>query len=399
LEFLITDAPMPRAFRFHALPFLLASALLPGPPALAQASQAAADQDDLAVVVERARQEGVPDMPAYRKAREVLELKLLAALWKAREEGRFAPAPPPVEAELLAEYRSKPEAFLLAPTFTARQILILVKGNPAFPDLGLEPAAAEALAREARERLLTGDPWEAVAREFSQDSATRLHGGLIPEGHFGTYPREMEAALRLQEPGRLGEPVASALGWHVLLLERRTPEGARLPFSEARALLARRLQGERDAAAKESAMAPLRAQAGLRLRPAALEPFRPGSPTPTTVLATLGDQPLTEEDFGWFFRDAFRTPERKRILRNPGARPALVAAFLDLRALAVLARRSGLDREPSFTRLLESQEASLLAEFQRERDGMNLWQLPGTTEAEKAAAQKAYFDRIRREKR
>ncbi|MGN6555081.1 MAG: hypothetical protein ACTHLW_15345 [Verrucomicrobiota bacterium] len=114
------------------------------------------------------------------------------------------------------------------------------------------------------------------------------------------------------------------------------------------------------------------------------------------VLATLGGVPLCESDFQWFLRDAYRAEQRMRAFSRPGARAELLEAFLDLRVLEAKARKEGLDQSTSCKNAAALMEMKLLAEFLRERDRVNPWNLRGDTD-EGIHAFQEYINRLRTE--
>ena len=82
--------------------------------------------------------------------------------------------------------------------------------------------SAERLAR-ARARIVAGEPFEAIARELSEDPNSAPEGGELPWFATGELPAEMENVARALDAGELSEPFRTQFGWHVLeVLERRT---------------------------------------------------------------------------------------------------------------------------------------------------------------------------------
>jgi len=94
--------------------------------------------------------------------------------------------------------------------------------------------------QELRQRIVEGEEFAALAREYSSDQTTANIGGLMdwfPAGAYGPRIREVVESL---EPGELSEVFQSPNGWHLLLLEDvresdRTEETMR---AEARRMLA-----------------------------------------------------------------------------------------------------------------------------------------------------------------
>lgn len=76
--------------------------------------------------------------------------------------------------------------------------------------------AAEALARQAHERVQGGEEFGAVAAEMSDDSANKDHGGIMGLLEQGLLPEPLDDALFAMEVGEVRGPVESPLGYHVL---------------------------------------------------------------------------------------------------------------------------------------------------------------------------------------
>jgi PPIC-type PPIASE domain len=92
--------------------------------------------------------------------------------------------------------------------------------------------AALARAREARERVVAGGDFAAVAREYSDDAKTRDKGGMLP-----FMPRRQLADLHVDpafmlKPGEISQPIKTAAAYHVMRLDERRPAKP-LSFDEA----------------------------------------------------------------------------------------------------------------------------------------------------------------------
>ncbi|MBW6456988.1 MAG: peptidylprolyl isomerase [Trueperaceae bacterium] len=103
-----------------------------------------------------------------------------------------------------------------------------------------DEAGAAALSRAAR----AGADFAAMATTASTDRGSAARGGDLGCFGQGMMVPEFEAAAFAAEPGVATEPVQSAFGWHVILVERRVPAQA-LALDEVRVQLERQLRGER----------------------------------------------------------------------------------------------------------------------------------------------------------
>lgn len=82
--------------------------------------------------------------------------------------------------------------------------------------------AARALLTELRERAVTGESFEALAREYSEDHATASAGGDLGWFPAGAMDPAFEAALAKLQPGDISPPFQTSFGWHIAqLLQRR----------------------------------------------------------------------------------------------------------------------------------------------------------------------------------
>ncbi len=94
-----------------------------------------------------------------------------------------------------------------------------------------DPNADAATAKSAKERAFqaalaaqTKMTFEEAARQYSEDDSTRESGGNLGYVPEGAMMPELEQAVKAMKPGQISQPVRSATGFHVFLLENnRTP--------------------------------------------------------------------------------------------------------------------------------------------------------------------------------
>jgi peptidyl-prolyl cis-trans isomerase D len=99
-----------------------------------------------------------------------------------------------------------------------------------------------------RERIEGGADFAAVAKEASEDPATKEGGGDLGLVSRGGVVKPLEDAAFAQEPGTLGQVVESPLGFHLLRVESRATARV-VPFEEAQAQVAADLTRQDAAAA------------------------------------------------------------------------------------------------------------------------------------------------------
>jgi peptidyl-prolyl cis-trans isomerase SurA len=83
-------------------------------------------------------------------------------------------------------------------------------------------AETETLIRDVHRRLVAGEDFVALAREFSQDPGSALIGGDLGWTGGEEFVPEFRAAIGATPDGALSEPFRTQYGWHVLeVLDRR----------------------------------------------------------------------------------------------------------------------------------------------------------------------------------
>jgi len=140
-----------------------------------------------------------------------------------------------------------------------------------------EVARRRARAEGVRLRLFKGGlgrqaDFAALAREFSDDAATREQGGALGLFQRGAHSKAFDDAAFALKEGEVSAPVQTEFGFHVIKLERREPART-LTFEEAAPDLRRRLLAQREAETLKSWLASARRSAKIRIA----EPFRIGA--------------------------------------------------------------------------------------------------------------------------
>lgn len=189
---------------------------------------------------------------------------LVAAGASPEEESRavsrlLAEAVPPpevTEAEIEAFFRTHAAELSLPETVSLRQVLVRTLNE----------------ARDVKRRLVRNPrSFDAIARSESRGPEAGT-GGYMGRFERGQLPPELEEAAFALPPGATSEPVASALGYHILKVESRQPARERTP-EEAREGIRRRIAREKRSEAERAFVAGVLArskvnhEAALRARP------------------------------------------------------------------------------------------------------------------------------------
>ncbi|HBQ01980.1 MAG TPA: hypothetical protein DD672_16085 [Gammaproteobacteria bacterium] len=115
------------------------------------------------------------------------------------------------EAEIRAQYDAQRADFEGSSEKRASHILFEVGGT-------IDEAAAIELAATARQRLLDGEDFGAVALELSSDTVSAEEGGDIGYTDGSAFPQPIEAALETLALDEISEPVVTEFGVHVVKL-------------------------------------------------------------------------------------------------------------------------------------------------------------------------------------
>ena len=129
--------------------------------------------------------------------------------------------------ETLDEY-SQPERA------QARHILIQVDVDA--DDETVEESRAKILA--AQERINSGEAFDEVAEEISEDPGSRSQGGDLGVFVRGDNVKEIDEAAFSLEPGTVSDVLRSAFGFHLVEVIERWPASSR-PFEEVSIEIAR----------------------------------------------------------------------------------------------------------------------------------------------------------------
>ena len=108
----------------------------------------------------------------------------------------------------------------------------------------------EELSRKISEiykQLRSGEDWDKLCRQFSEDGSTRDKGGVLPWFSRGGFIREFEQqAFELKSKGSYSRPFRTSYGWHIVKLLDKKDIGA---YAEMEEELKRRIK--RDSRSQE----------------------------------------------------------------------------------------------------------------------------------------------------
>jgi hypothetical protein len=123
---------------------------------------------------------------------------------------------PLTRAEIERYHQEHIDRYSAPETVRARHILI----SPAGPSPE-DDAKALALARDILRRIRAGEDFAALARQYSDDPATRDQGGDLGSFARGAMLEEFERAAFSLREGEISEPVKTSVGYHIIQVMAR----------------------------------------------------------------------------------------------------------------------------------------------------------------------------------
>ncbi|MBK7294175.1 MAG: peptidylprolyl isomerase [Holophagaceae bacterium] len=182
--------------------------------------------------------------PAYQRALDRTKDDLLAREFLAKEGEALQKKLVVAEADVKAYFDKHPERFKQPDLVSVRHILVSVKQgeNPQ----GLSDADAKKRLAKIQAEIKKGAKFEDLAKKYSDDPGSKENGGLYADADPSAWVPEFGAAARTQPIGKVGAPVKTQFGYHLIKVEARKP-ARQVPFEEAKAACEKMAQQERQA--------------------------------------------------------------------------------------------------------------------------------------------------------
>ena len=197
-----------------------------------------------------ATRKGVPARPEIQKQIEQQRRDLLIRTYINEVMGT---APAPSDSEIRVYYDQHAEDYKVPASVTISHIQV----------------KTEAEARKIRQYARGGQDWSKLAAKYSADTLTKTRGGtLTPTGRegmlgaLGRQPAMAETAFAIGE-GKIGGPIKTEFGWHVIRVDAVKPESKR-DFDQVRPAIARQLGSKRSQDFYQEKLAEAKAEVGVR---------------------------------------------------------------------------------------------------------------------------------------
>lgn len=145
-------------------------------------------------------------------------------------DGDALAVPPPTEEDVLTRYAQEKARFVDPEQRTTSHILVRT-------DADADEAALEAAKKKAEEILAKaqapGADFAALAREFSDDTGSKINGGDLGPVRKGAMVKPFEDAVFAMQAGEIRGPVKSEFGFHIIQVREILPS-REIPFDQIR---------------------------------------------------------------------------------------------------------------------------------------------------------------------
>jgi len=169
----------------------------------------------------KARKEGLQNQKNHARKLAIMDMQLLIQALMERDGPALQAKLNLKDDEVKAYFDSHPDKFKTPETFSARHILIGTRANG--DQKALTDDEAKAKADKVLAEIKGGKPFDAAAKEYSDDPGSKDKGGLYENTAFGQFVPEFDSAVRAQPLGQVGEPVKTMYGYHLIEVEKITP--------------------------------------------------------------------------------------------------------------------------------------------------------------------------------
>ncbi len=168
------------------------------------------------------KKQGLDKAESFQKRLAQAEQQLLASELINRDSAMLQKRLEMKDEELQTYFTEHKAKYAQPDKYTARHILVSIK-----PKTDKEPGVTEEEAKvkvqKIQEELKKGRPFEELVKEYSDDPGSKNTGGKYEDFDAGRMVPEFANAVRTQEIGKVGEPVKTQFGFHLVEVLKKTP--------------------------------------------------------------------------------------------------------------------------------------------------------------------------------
>lgn len=226
---------------------------------------------ELTLMAMAARDAGLENDPKVKKRIQELSNAVLAREFIQRNlENKVTVT----DEEIKKYYQEHKDEFKAEESVKARHILIRV------PE-GADAKAwkdAEKKAEMIRQKLLKGEDFAKLAKEYSEDPGSKNRGGDLGYFSKGRMIPEFEKAAFSLKKGEISRPVKTSFGYHIIKVEDRKAAG-QLKLDEVKDEIRKRLIQEKERKLQEEVLSRLKKRYKVETHPELLKTEMPKDAT------------------------------------------------------------------------------------------------------------------------
>jgi peptidyl-prolyl cis-trans isomerase C len=174
------------------------------------------------VLAQEAREKGIDKEPDVQRRLKLMEEALLAQIDMERFEKAIVT--PDFEARAREIYKASQDRYVVPESFTASHIMVGFQGRT--------EDEAKRRAEEARAKLLAGENFARIAREYSNDPMVRSNDGHL-EGSYAVLPPLVADAAHKLPLNQVSDLIRANDGYHILIVKERVPSST-VSFEQAK---------------------------------------------------------------------------------------------------------------------------------------------------------------------
>jgi peptidyl-prolyl cis-trans isomerase C len=220
---------------------------------------------DFKAMAVKARKEGLQNRPDHAKKLAIMDMQLLIQSLMERDGPALQAKLALKDDEVKAFFDTHPDKFRTPETFSARHILIGTRANG--DQKALTDDEAKAKADKVLAEIKGGKSFAAAAKEYSDDPGSKDNGGLYENTAFGKFVPEFDQAVRSQPIGKVGDPVKTMYGYHLIEVEKITPAVAQT-FDQVKDAAKEQATAERQEQVYQAYTEKIRKEVGVKLNAA-----------------------------------------------------------------------------------------------------------------------------------
>jgi peptidyl-prolyl cis-trans isomerase C len=168
----------------------------------------------------KARLDGIDKTDGYKKKVAQAEEQLLASELLNRDGEALRAKMQVSDDDVKAYFEKNKEKFKTPDKYSARHILVSIKPANG-TDKGVTEEDAKAKVAKIQEELAKGGKFEDLAKEYTDDPGSKDKGGIYEDFDPAQMVPEFAQAVRTQEIDKVGPPVKTRYGFHLIQVTKK----------------------------------------------------------------------------------------------------------------------------------------------------------------------------------